>query len=163
MHHLSIPTHLTWNGGREVLNENVVLRTISQVLKDRNRGEELYIWDPKAFESTREMIDWMSTSVSAVIGPHGGALYNHVWTGKDTLVVEFQPHGFQSMIFYEGAKTLDQKYAVLHLPDEDRNSHNMQVDPNALEEILHEHLSQPLPDSEKVRLSYGWELPESSK
>lgn len=67
------------NGGRKVVNEPELLEGIRESLAARNRGEELVIFDEETFANVGELFDWFVENVSAVIGPHGGALLHHRW------------------------------------------------------------------------------------
>ncbi|KAF9026660.1 hypothetical protein BDZ89DRAFT_1067484 [Hymenopellis radicata] len=67
------------NGGRRVLNEDVLLDAIREKLTERGQGEELVLFHEKTFGSQEALMAWFHENVRAVIGPHGGALFNHRW------------------------------------------------------------------------------------
>jgi hypothetical protein len=67
------------NKGRKVVNEDELLEGITKSLAERNRGEELVVFNPDDYETTDQLLAWFSENVAAVIGPHGGAMINHRW------------------------------------------------------------------------------------
>ena len=141
------------NGGRRVLNEEDLVQSIEELLTARGLNETLQIFDENTFTNTTHLITYFHDHVSAIVGPHGGALLNHLWTGRDTLVLELQSNTFPGLMFYEGTKILDQAYAVQML--ESTQGTDMLADVEAVLEVLKARLGRGLERGEKVRLSYG--------
>lgn len=149
------------NGGRKMLNEAELLAAVTKLVHERAMGEEVQVFDSKAFKDTASLIEFFHAHVGTVIGPHGGALLNHLWTGPDTLVLEMQPSTFQGMGIYEGAKVLDQDHAILMLDSAEDGSTNMYADIPAVVEILHARLGQGVADERRLRLGYNaWDADE---
>lgn len=142
------------NGGRQILNEAELLDEIRRLVVERGIGEEVQVFNPNNFNDTASLIHYFRTHVRAVIGPHGGALLNHLWTGLDTLVLEMQPSTFRGMGIYEGAKVLDQEYAILML-DGYEGSTNMYADVPAVLEILRARLGHRVGDKRKLKVAYN--------
>lgn len=69
----------TANPGRKVVNEEAVLHGIRSLLAERNRGEELVVFNPDDLRNVTELFAWFAASAIAVVGPHGGAMINHRW------------------------------------------------------------------------------------
>jgi hypothetical protein len=61
------------------MNEEALLKNITAFLAERNRGEELVVFNPGQFSNVSELFSWFSENVIAVVGPHGGAMINHRW------------------------------------------------------------------------------------
>ncbi|KAI0084403.1 hypothetical protein BDY19DRAFT_898587 [Irpex rosettiformis] len=148
----------TLNGGRRVLNEGDLLTSIRALLVERDQGEELVMFRQEDFPSQHELMMWFESNVRAVIGPHGGALYNHRWTGVDTLVLEMTPTSRPSQMFWEEASMLGQVYANLILPS--GMDTNMNADIPAIIEILKEYLGKPDPRGPAITEAYRWHAPE---
>jgi hypothetical protein len=129
-----------FNGGRQITNEEDLIRGIRDWLKEKGRSEELAFADEgPSPENTQEMFDfWKRAKV--IIGPHGGGLYNLNWTGEDTIIIEVSPlrSSLGSLwIFYMMSAALGQRY--YHLPYPPDNS-NMVVDINHVLSILESQL-----------------------
>ncbi|CAI7626547.1 unnamed protein product [Penicillium glandicola] len=150
---------LTRNGGREVINEDVLLAGIQSVLNRRGKKEKLEIFNHNDFPDIGDLISYLQQNVKAVIGPHGSALHNHFWTAPDTLVVEFQPTSRPDLTFYESAKMRDHPFVVL-MEDPVDEKHNMLVDVPAVVQILEERLDRELEVGDRVKLAYDWEAEE---
>ncbi|EJD46978.1 hypothetical protein AURDEDRAFT_164040 [Auricularia subglabra TFB-10046 SS5] len=142
------------NGGRRVLNEEELLRDIRQLLKERNQGEELVLFDPDAYGSQPKLMKWFHDNVRAIIGPHGGALFNHRWAGPDTLLLEMMPTTFTSLMFWEEASVLGQTYATTIL--QPAGGSNFNADIHAVLEILLAHLGKPDSRGPSVDKMYRW-------
>ncbi|KAJ7914247.1 hypothetical protein B0H13DRAFT_1873076 [Mycena leptocephala] len=67
----------TNNGGRRVVSEDAVLRSVTALLAERNRGEELVMFNPNHCGNITELFSWFSENVVADVGPHGGVMINH--------------------------------------------------------------------------------------
>ena len=184
--YMSRSRSLTTNGGRKILNENEFLAQIEKLIEERGQGEKLEIHDPKDFDDMASLTQYFHKNVKAIIGPHGGGLLNHLWTGPDTLVLELQSDTWPAVVFYEGAKVLDQQYAIQMLEAADPEVEDtsmtdimpdglimndiftdgtprtdMMADIPAAIEVLREKLGTRLPRKDKVRLHYGiWEAEE---
>ncbi|KAK4693628.1 hypothetical protein P7C71_g3809, partial [Lecanoromycetidae sp. Uapishka_2] len=148
------------HGGREILNEAELLVSLRQLMDERGMGEEVQVFDPSEYKDTASLINYFRDHVEAVIGPHGGALLNHLWTGSDTLVLEMQPDTFRGMGIFEGAKVLDQQYASLML-DGDNGSTNMYADIPAVLDIFRTHLGQRVGNERNLKIGYDiWNAKE---
>lgn len=147
---------LAMNGGRYVVNEDAVLDEIRNVLLERDQGEELVIFDDKSFTSTTELITFLSTEVSAIIGPHGGALMNHRLAGPDVLLLEFLPTSRMEFVNHEEASILGQPYAVIITEPAPDSHDNMIIEPSEVRAILTQHLGVRRPDT--IVPSYSWAL-----
>lgn len=150
---------LTKNSGRRILNEDLLLSEIQRVLDVREQGEVLQVFNHEDFGKMSTLMKHLQLNVKAIIGPHGGALYNHFWTAQDTLVIEFQPISRPDLTFFESAKLRDHAYAVLMLESAD-DEHNMVVDIPAVTQILEERLGQEVADGDRLRAAYDWEAEE---
>ena len=62
-----------------MLNERELLTGIQALLDERGEGEKLVEFDQDNFASQAELIAWFHENAQAVIGPHGGAMFNHRW------------------------------------------------------------------------------------
>ncbi|KAI0777507.1 hypothetical protein BD413DRAFT_181118 [Trametes elegans] len=148
----------TTNGGRRVLNEKQLLNEIRGLLDERGQGEELVLFHDLGFHSQRDLMEWFHKNVRAVVGPHGGGLYNHRWTGKDTLVLEMMSQTYTSLMFWEEASTLGQVYATTFLPP--ASGTDMIADIPAMLEIMRRHLGKPDPRGPSLRRMYRWHAEE---
>ncbi|PYI09792.1 hypothetical protein BO78DRAFT_404683 [Aspergillus sclerotiicarbonarius CBS 121057] len=150
---------LTRNGGRQVINEDILLAGIQCVLDRRGKKEKLEIFNHNDFPDMGSLIRYLQQNVKAVVGPHGSALHNHFWTAPDTLVVEFQPTSRPDLTFYESAKMRNHPYVVLMEDPVDEN-HNMLVDVPAVVDIIEQRLERELEMDDRVKLAYDWEAEE---
>eukprot|EP01135_Chromosphaera_perkinsii_P007070 Nk52_evm9s684 gene=Nk52_evmTU9s684 len=112
------------HGGRVVLNEKELISAIEQLLIQRNRGENLKIYnaDHLSFEEQHTL----TRDVSCVIGPHGGAFYLLFTIPKDSLVLEFMPKKRFSMSFWEISSIFNLNYYQL-LYESETKSHDMRI------------------------------------
>ncbi len=53
---------------------------IRELPVERGQGEELVLFYELCFDSQWDLMVWFHNNVRAVIGPHGGALFNHRWS-----------------------------------------------------------------------------------
>ncbi|KAJ5691284.1 hypothetical protein N7488_012019 [Penicillium malachiteum] len=134
-----------------MINEDVLLKEIQTVLNHRGNNEKLEMFTHNDFADMKALIRYLQQNVKAVIGPHGSALHNHLWTAPDTLVMEFQPTSRPDLTFYESAKMRDHPYVVL-MEDPVDEKHNMRVDVPAVVQILEEKLGRELEVGDKVKL-----------
>ncbi|KAI0367618.1 hypothetical protein BV20DRAFT_552485 [Pilatotrama ljubarskyi] len=148
------------NYGRRVLNEDELLPDIRALLVERGQGEDLVLFHELGLTSPRELMFWFHENVRAVVGPHGGGLYNHRWAGKDTLVLEMMPATHTSHMFWEEASVLGQTYANILLPPSSPGSKDMYADIPAVLDILREHLGKPDPRGPTVEPAYRWRAAE---
>ncbi|KAJ6584386.1 hypothetical protein B0H19DRAFT_1206321 [Mycena capillaripes] len=141
----------TSNAGRRVVNEEEVLRGITTFLADRDRGEELVVFDLNQFGNITELFSWFSENVAAVIGPHGGAMINYRWANKDILVIEFMPANRIAMMIYEEVSLLSQTYATVL-------SYDMKIEVDDVVSLLGKHLG--VVSGDPLRKSYSWRSKE---
>ncbi|EJD38873.1 hypothetical protein AURDEDRAFT_91769 [Auricularia subglabra TFB-10046 SS5] len=141
------------NGGRRVLNEAELLNAIRALLSERGQAEDLVIFNQEDYGTQPELMRWFHNNVRAIIGPHGGALFNHRWTGPNTLLLEMMPASYTSLMFWEEASILGQVYANMILP---ANGTNFDADIPAVIEILREHLGKPDARGPSLDTDYRW-------
>ncbi|KAJ6558643.1 hypothetical protein B0H10DRAFT_1967288 [Mycena sp. CBHHK59/15] len=146
------------NPGRHVVNEAALLRNITTFLAERGRGEELVVFDQDKFENPTQLFSWFSENVAAVVGPHGGAMINHRWAAKGTLVVEMMPTTRIAMMIFEEASVLSQTYAAIIVEPTLPAGTDMEVDPEDVIALLREHLGEM--GEEPLRKSYYWRAKE---
>lgn len=130
------------------------------LLASRQQGEELYLFDETAFGSTRETIDFLHDHTRAIVGPHGGGLYHHRWTGNHTLVLELLPTTVKEIMFYEEASLLDQAYRPMFFNASTPTGTDFEVDVDSVLEVLDEQLGRGDPRGETVREEYKWDAPD---
>ncbi|KAI0831877.1 hypothetical protein BC628DRAFT_1310600 [Trametes gibbosa] len=150
----------TLNAGRRVLNEDKMLDQIRSLLVERDQGEELVLFHELNISPQPQLMAWFHQNVRAVIGPHGGGLYNHRWTGRDTLVLELMPRSKTSHMFWEEAGVLGQTYANVLLEPISHDASDMDADIPAVLELLGEHLGKPDPRGSPIERTYHWRAPE---
>lgn len=76
------------NGGmRMVNNDEAVQKLLRTHFAKRGMGEEVIIYHANEYDPMQNLRLW--NSARAVIGPHGGAMYNSFFCLPDTVVVEF--------------------------------------------------------------------------
>ncbi|VDC04716.1 unnamed protein product [Peniophora sp. CBMAI 1063] len=148
----------TSNGGRRVLNEDDLLSQIRDLLSSRGQNEELVLFNQDSFRSQSELMRWFHDNARAIIGPHGGALFNHRWAGIDTLVLEMMPTTFTSLMFWEEASILGQVYVNMIL--EPVGGNDMNADIPAVLEILRGHLGKSDQRGPAISEMYRWRGPE---
>ncbi|KAJ7206362.1 hypothetical protein GGX14DRAFT_643459 [Mycena pura] len=146
------------NGGRRVVNEDAVLRGITAFLEERDRGEELVMFNPDLFGNVTELLSWFSANVIAVVGPHGGAMMNHRWANKDIFVLEFMPANRIAMMNYEEASILSQTYAAIIVEPTAPDSFDMEIDVQDVLLLLGQHLG--VVGENPLRKSYTWQSQE---
>ncbi|KAJ7477971.1 hypothetical protein B0H11DRAFT_2028904 [Mycena galericulata] len=145
----------TNNPGRRVLNEADVLAGIRELLSQRNRSEELVVFNPDEYETPDQLFSWFSKNVAAVIGPHGGAMMNHRWAARGTLVVEMMPSTNVPMMIFEEASVLSQKYAAIVA---EPVGADMVVDVEDILSLLRAYLG--VVEEDPLRKSYHWRAKE---
>ncbi|KAF7365625.1 hypothetical protein MVEN_00436100 [Mycena venus] len=146
------------NGGRRVVNEDAVLRGITTFLEERDRGEELVMFNPDNFGNVTELFSWFSKNAMAVVGPHGGAMINHRWANKDIFVLEFMPANRIAMMNYEEASILSQTYAAIIVEPTTPSSFDMEIDVQDVVSLLSKHLG--VEGEDPLRKSYTWRAEE---
>eukprot|EP01088_Endostelium_zonatum_P017030 TRINITY_DN4844_c0_g1_i3.p1 TRINITY_DN4844_c0_g1~~TRINITY_DN4844_c0_g1_i3.p1 ORF type:complete len:249 (-),score=49.18 TRINITY_DN4844_c0_g1_i3:128-874(-) len=77
---------------RGVTNENDVIQKLEELVKPHEAKYELVIFKAEKYGGIEKVID-LFQQAKAVIGPHGGALYNTLWCPSDAFVLEFFPIG----------------------------------------------------------------------
>ncbi|CAK9781135.1 unnamed protein product [Cutaneotrichosporon oleaginosum] len=148
----------TANAGRNVLNEPDVIAGVESLLQVRDRGETLAHWSNihALFEHDLDgLINYMWRNVSAVIGPHGGALINHRFAGPGTMVLGFLPTTHMSYLNYEETSMLNQTYAAIVVDPAGQSVDDMMIDPADVTVLLNAHLGKPR--RENLVLSYQWD------
>lgn len=146
------------NGGRQVANEGEVVAGIEQLLRTRDKGEKLVHFSSirSQFENDLNgLINFLWTKVSAIVGPHGGAIMNHRFAGPGTLVLEFLPTSRIEYINFEEASMLNQTYAAVVVEPVPGSRDDMVVDPADVTHILDKYLGTSRKES--VILSYQWD------
>ncbi|KAH9851844.1 hypothetical protein C2E23DRAFT_732108 [Lenzites betulinus] len=150
----------TSNGGRRVLNEDKMLDQVRALLVERGQGEELVLFHELDISPQPALMKWFHENVRAVVGPHGGGLYNHRWAGRDTLVLELMPRTKTSHMFWEEAGVLGQTYANVLLEPISNTSTDMDADIPAVLALLGAHLGKPDPRGSPIERQYRWHAPE---
>lgn len=148
----------TSNGGRRVVNEPDVLAAIGGLLQTRDKGESLALWSdirPRFDGNLAGLLDYMWHNVSAIVGPHGGALMNHRFAGPGTMILEFLPTSRMSYLNYEETSMLNQTYAAIVVEPAMGSMDDMLVMPADVVALLDGHLGRPR--VENVVLSYQWD------
>ncbi|KAJ7509432.1 hypothetical protein B0H11DRAFT_2421332 [Mycena galericulata] len=146
------------NFGRRIVNEVKLLDGIRQFLSERNRGEELVVFNPDEFETTDQLFEWFSKNAAAIIGPHGGAMINHRWAAKGTLVIEMMPTTRPAMMIFEEASVLSQNYAAIVVEPTTPVGTDMKIDVQDVLSLLKEHLG--VTGEDPLRQSYYWRAKE---
>ncbi|KAJ7189111.1 hypothetical protein C8R46DRAFT_1244637 [Mycena filopes] len=147
------------NGGRRVMNEAAVLRGITDLLIERNRDEELVVFNPDQFANVTELFAWFAVNAIAVVGPHGGAMFNHRWANRDIFVLEFMPTTRPAMMIWEEASLLSQTYAAIIVEPTEPDGSDMEVDVEEVVSLLRQHLGAVRVE-EPIRRSYSWKAKE---
>ncbi|KAJ7764274.1 hypothetical protein B0H16DRAFT_1799686 [Mycena metata] len=91
-------------------------------------GEELVVFNPDQFANVKELFAWFAANVIAVVGPHGGAMFNHRWANQDTLLLEFMPTTRLAVMIWEEASVLSQKYAAIVVERTSKGGTDMIID-----------------------------------
>ncbi|KAJ7487855.1 hypothetical protein FB451DRAFT_957616, partial [Mycena latifolia] len=146
------------NFGRRVINEADVLNGMIKFLAERNRGEELVVFNPDEFENTEQLFSWFSQNVAAVVGPHGGAMINHRWAAKGTLIIEMMPTTRPAMMIFEEASVLSQNYAAIVVDPTEPAGTDMEIDVQDVLTLLRQHLG--VVGEDPLRKSYHWRAKE---
>lgn len=131
--------------GRNILNSLELEQGVREFLDDRGQDEVLEVWN-----SSTPIIDTMKVwaqEVRAVIGMHGGAIYNQRFLAKDSLVLEIWPTNkdlnwtrTDPMNFFH-ARTLDLQYWMVAEPIVDEK-HNLYVNVSNVIEVLRRGLGR---------------------
>ena len=132
-----------FNGGRRLLNEEDILKTISPLIA--MKGCELVTFFAKDYKTVDELFNFFS-NVVAVFGPHGGALMNMLLLPRNAAVIELmakkpsfvdEQHEVH-LIMYKQSQLLGLRYYVL-FGDSDGHD-NIKIPPASLAAILRECL-----------------------
>lgn len=89
----------TYNGGRRVTNEDQVLNTLREYVNNHPQYELIEMIKKKlSFDETIELM----SEAKVLVGPHGGAHINMIFTRPGTYTIEFIPDSntFYSRIVY---------------------------------------------------------------
>lgn len=135
------------------------MRSIRDLLTDRQEGEHLHVFDESAFKSMRETINFLQANARAVVGPHGGGLYHHRFTGRDTLVLELMPENFREVMFFEEASLLGQVYRPMAFSVNGTGT-DFHVDVEGVLEVLGGQLGRRDDRGESVKEDYRWDAVE---
>ncbi|KAJ7021301.1 hypothetical protein C8F04DRAFT_1141363 [Mycena alexandri] len=146
------------NGGRGVVNEEAVLDAITKLLTARDKGEELVMFNPDQFADVKELFTWFAANALAVVGPHGGAMYNHRWANRDIFVLEFIPANRIAVMIWEEASLLSQTYAAIIAEPTAKNETDMVIDVSDVVSLLSQHLG--VVGEEPIQKSYPWSAKE---
>jgi len=141
------------NRSWRILNEDDLLQKTRRLLDSRNKNETLVQFDHVDFESLDDMLLFFS-NVAAVLG-HGGALFNHRWTGQDTLVMEFVRKTSVTHEFWEEASILGQNYWAF--PLDTSGLRNMTVIVDNVVDVLNRHLGKPR-NGPSLEHYYPWDI-----
>lgn len=124
-------------GGRRVKNSNDILNHLQlrygKAAVQRFDGHVSYEDTVKLFKSAR-----------LVIGPHGGGLYNIMFSPRDTVILEFGPYikngtditGLAHTIFWRIADLIGQQYWRMPAQVLDLQKHSMAIDIPRLTSVL---------------------------
>jgi len=144
------------NGGREIINEDQLLKSIRKLLQKRKKGEELVLFDHTQFKSLKDTMNYLSRNALAVIGPHGGAFNGIQWCSEQTLIIEFMPSNRFGTAFWELGSTVNHDYWVMVL-NSLNDRHDMKVPISDVIEILKERLGLGLSiDGDSLRPHLNW-------
>ena len=89
----------TSTASRAWLNQEESLAAARALLAERGQGEVVEIFSVRALAADPLAALKLFSRARAIIGVHGGALYNHIWAAPDTLVLEIWP------VTADGSKT----------------------------------------------------------
>lgn len=140
------------NAGRIAINEDEFLDELKVLLKQRNKQEKLLVYDDSEAGSVQNMLNFFRKNVIAVIGVHGGALYNHRFMGPSTLIVEIVPTSHFFPIFWKDSAIFDQNYwAFLENPIKNSVSDVKIPIANVLK-VLKEQLGVRMPPGSRIKI-----------
>lgn len=127
------------------INYKACQAALLQVLQDRGQNESLLEFNPGRFSSLSEAIQFWYENVRAVVGMHGGGLYNVFWSAPGTAVVEVRPT-FQnttsgSLYFWELAAMKNLSYWAL-LPPASNAHFDANLDCQEMAQVLQQVLSE---------------------
>ena len=89
----------TSSGGRAWPNQEESLAATRALLAERGQGEMVEIFSVRKLVADPLAALKLFSRARAIVGVHGGALYNHIWAAPDTLVLEIWP------VTSDGSKT----------------------------------------------------------
>lgn len=93
------------NGGRRWLNYDECAHKINALLSMRGRHEVLEMFQFSKFPNVAAVVGYWNRHVRAVVGTHGGGLYNVMWSSPGTVVIELRPrrksHTYGGTVFWE--------------------------------------------------------------
>lgn len=123
------------NPGRHVLNEDAVLTELRAWAAPL--GLEVEVFQHSKFTNASAIIEYFN-GARAIIGPHGGAMFNLMFAPRDTVVVEFMPremyeHVGGPFVLWQLSASLNHVYWRVHAQ---ASGQNMIVDIPQLLELL---------------------------
>lgn len=136
------------NGGRRWLNNKDCMAAIQQLLEKRGQGEVVQEWDYSQFQSHTDVIKFFSTEVRALVGTHGGAMYNAQFLTNPSLVLEIWPsRNGQTFVptpnvIWEISSTRGLQHWALPVQTVDDRSSDVNVDCQVVVSILEQHLGR---------------------
>lgn len=171
-------------GSRKIANEQDMIASVEELLMKRGKGEKLVVMEkidgrkrdvdeedrPEDYlvhDEYGNSLRAFAKTTRAIIGPHGGALYNARFAFPQTLVIEFQPLRRFGFIFLEQSRCLQQQYGMFLL--ESGGNDEMTIDIPALIAMLEADLGVERPISEIIqkvertsendlKFSYPWDI-----
>lgn len=129
------------NGGRRVLNEEELFKRVKE-----ETDWALELFDPSRYTTIDSLIEYFSTEVYGIVGPHGGCLTNLVYMPCNSIVIEFlplinggrPPLGHPGYMMYMQATMLDMEYWLVPVNTPNGNG-DCEVDPGLLIEIINKY------------------------
>lgn len=121
---------------------------IQQLLDRRNQSERLEEWDASQFNSHEDVLKYWSTEVRAVVGTHGGALYNVQYATRPSMVIEIWPvtpdgqkaHVPTPNVIWEICSTKGLQHWALPVHTSHAGSSDVNVDCGVVVSALEQHL-----------------------
>lgn len=96
-------SHGTSKKSRPVVNANAVVGALRHWVQVHGRNETVRIFHHSDFPTLEALMQFMNRRVKVLVGPHGGAFYNQIFTSAQTVMIEFFPfHGGQPQRWTEG-------------------------------------------------------------
>ncbi|KAL4245656.1 hypothetical protein ABKN59_010573 [Abortiporus biennis] len=105
-------------------------------------------------------MSWFRMNVRAIVGLHGGGLFNHHWTPQNTLIIEFLTLEFTSLMFWEESSILNQLYVNMFF--DSVGYLDMLADVPAVLDVLNIYLGKNCQDvgGDRIEEMYRWNAPE---
>ncbi|KAL9178528.1 hypothetical protein ACHAXT_001866 [Thalassiosira profunda] len=131
--------------GRNLKNEKALIESIRTLLEQRNKSEVLRVIAKPEKEDFEQLVKFLYTNVTALIGAHGGAMYNHRFCGLDSLVIEIMPSTNLFHGIWEEAMSLGQNYWMPIFPGQ--SGHNVEANVPQIIDIFKSQLGKPASNS----------------